>query len=87
MKMTSSYIHALEGRLRIKASQVKGAPARALEVENSLRTLGCLQEESAATTGTSASDGMRLSLGEALAESLVRSTMELALQGLIRALI
>ncbi len=112
MKMTSSYIHALEGRLRIKASQVKGAPARALEVESrlrqvdgidhvtanpttgnvlilynscriaqhevldSLRTLGCLQEESAATTGTSASDGMRLSLGEALAESLVRSTMQ-----------
>jgi hypothetical protein len=123
VKMTSSYIHALEGRLRVKVSKVKGAPARALEVESrlrqvdgidhvaanprtgnvlilynscriaqhevldTLRRLDCLQEESAAKTETGASDSLRLSFGEALAESLVRSTMELALQELIRALI
>src|SRR5919108_2353814 len=32
VKMTSSYIHACDGRLRIKAPHVKGAPAVALEV-------------------------------------------------------
>ena len=123
MKMTSSYVHALEGRLRIKATKVKGAPVRALEVESrlrqvdgidhvtanpttgnvlilynscriaqhevldTLRSLGCLQEESAAKIGTSENDGMLPLFGEALAESLMRSTVELALQGLIRALI
>jgi hypothetical protein len=123
MKVMPSYIHALDGRLRIKVPHVKGAPARALEVESRLRqvdgidhvtanpttgnvlilynscriaqhevldilrTLGCLQEQPAAKTSASESVGTRLSFSETLAESLVRSTMELALQGLIRALI
>jgi hypothetical protein len=123
MKVMPSYIHALDGRLRIKAPHVKGAPARALEVESRLRqvdgidhvtanpttgnvlilynscriaqhevldilrTLGCLQEQAAAKTRASESVGTRPSFSETLAESLMRSTMELALQGLIRALI
>jgi heavy-metal-associated domain-containing protein len=127
MKVTPSYIHALDGRLRIKAPTVKGSPARGLEVESRLRqvdgidhvtanpttgnililytscriaqhevldilhTLGCLQEQPAAKTGASDSVETRPSfsetLGEALTESLVRSTVELALQRLISALI
>lgn len=33
MNVSSSYVHALEGRLRIKVPEVKGAPLKAREVE------------------------------------------------------
>ena len=33
MTASSSYVHALEGRLRIKIPEVKGAPLKACEVE------------------------------------------------------
>lgn len=37
MMVDSSYIHSLEGRLRIKIPQVKGAADKALEVEGHLQ--------------------------------------------------
>ena len=39
MTTTSPYFHVLDGRLRIKLPQVKGAPQRALAVEQLLRGL------------------------------------------------
>ncbi len=33
MNVSSSYVHTLEGRLRIKVPEVKGAPSKAQEVE------------------------------------------------------
>ena len=36
MTASSSYVHALEGRLRIKVPEVKGAPLKACEVERHL---------------------------------------------------
>jgi len=36
MKVSSSYFHSINGRLRIKIAQVKGSPARALELESHL---------------------------------------------------
>ena len=119
----SEYIHALDGRLRIKVAEVKGAPSKALEIESqlrqvngidhvsanpmtgnililydprrivqqeiidALRALGGLQERSHAQMLTREAPAARAKPGEALAETLVRSTMELALQGLFRALI
>jgi len=47
MKIVSSYVHALEGRLRIKIPEVKGAPSRAREVESHLQLLTGLEEVSA----------------------------------------
>jgi copper chaperone CopZ len=49
MNVVSSYIHALEGRLRIKIPEVKGAPLKALEVENHLQLLTGMEEVSANT--------------------------------------
>jgi copper chaperone CopZ len=52
MTVNSSYIHSLEGRLRIKLPVVKGAAARALEVERHLQNLTGVQSVSAnPTTG------------------------------------
>jgi hypothetical protein len=52
MKVTPSYIHALDGRLRIKAPKVKGSPARALEVESRLRQVDGIDHVTAnPTTG------------------------------------
>jgi Heavy metal associated domain 2 len=121
--ITSSYIHALNGRLRIKVPEVKGAPPRVLDIEGRLRRIdgidqvaanpttgnvlilynagritqqrilnalyswGYLREQSNAQMSTSGVAATRPSLRETLAETLVRSTLELALQGLVRALI
>ena len=38
------YIHALEGRLRIKVPEVRGAPAAASEIEGKLRGLPAVDE-------------------------------------------
>jgi hypothetical protein len=43
----SSYIHSLEGRLRIKIPQLKGAAEQALEVERHLRHLTGVESVSA----------------------------------------
>jgi hypothetical protein len=52
MKVTPSYIHALDGRLRIKAPGVKGSPARGLEVESRLRQVDGIDHVTAnPTTG------------------------------------
>jgi hypothetical protein len=116
------YIHALDGRLRIKIVGVKGSPVRALEIEsrlrtypgihhasanpvtgnvlilydriqlaqhevlNMLRSLGLLKENGHADRANG--DGSDTpEFGKLLANTLARTTMELALQGLIRALI
>ena len=47
MKIVSSYVHALEGRLRIKIPEVKGAPSQAREVESHLLMLMGMEEVSA----------------------------------------
>jgi cation transport ATPase len=48
----SSYVHALEGRLRIKIPRVKGAARRAQEVERHLRQSAGIEDVSAnPTTG------------------------------------
>ena len=47
MNVVSSYIHALEGRLRIKIPEVKGNGGKALEVENYLQLLSGLEQVSA----------------------------------------
>jgi copper chaperone CopZ len=116
----STYIHALDGRLRVKGSGVKGVPRRALEIEAELRAidgidhvkanpitgnililyrpdridqdqilsalgrLGCLQ---AHETITGNSGGELQGFSAILTETLVRSTVELALQRLVSALI
>jgi hypothetical protein len=121
--ITSSYIHALNGRLRIKVPEVKGAPPRALDIEGRLRRIdgidqatanpttgnvlilynvgritqqrilnvlyswGYLREQSTAQMSMWGVAATRPSLRETLAETLMRSTLELALQGLVRALI
>jgi Heavy metal associated domain 2 len=52
MKVTPSYIHALDGRLRLKAPKVKGSPARALEIESRLRQVDGIDHVTAnPTTG------------------------------------
>jgi hypothetical protein len=119
----STYIHALDGRLRIKVTEVKGSPGKALEIEGGLRTidgvnlvkanpitgnililycadkigqheilsalhrLGCLREHGRAQTITSNDGGKLDGFSAMLTETLVRSTMELALQRLVSALI
>jgi hypothetical protein len=47
MKIVSSYVHALEGRLRIKIPEVKAAPYRARELEGHLQLLTGLEEVAA----------------------------------------
>lgn len=47
MKVISSYIHALEGRLRIKIPEVKNAPLKAQEVERHLLLTPGVEEVSA----------------------------------------
>ncbi len=52
MYATSTYVHALEGRLRIKIPQAKGSPARALEIERHLMSSTGIENVSAnPTTG------------------------------------
>jgi len=47
MNIVSSYVHALEGRLRIKIPEVKGRPLQAREVESHLQLLTGMMEVSA----------------------------------------
>ena len=119
----STYIHALDGRLRIKVPQIKGAPQRALEIErgfraidgidhveanpltgnilfryrpdrigqdeilSALRRLGYLQPHHRTRTITRHHAGKSNGFSAMLTETLVRSTVELALQRLVSALI
>lgn len=47
MNIVSSYVHALEGRLRIKIPEVKGAPKQAREIESHLNLCPGVEEVSA----------------------------------------
>jgi hypothetical protein len=47
MNIVSSYVHALEGRLRIKTPEVKGAPHKAREIEGHLALCPGVEEVSA----------------------------------------
>jgi copper chaperone CopZ len=47
MNIISSYVHALEGRLRIKVPEVKGAPLKAREIEGHLSLCPGVEEVSA----------------------------------------
>ena len=123
MQVSSPYVHALNGRLRIKVPEVKGLPIKAVELEGALRNidgitsvranpttgnvlvlydpakiaqyevlgalqhLGYLQENGAIQTPARGRPRGYEGLGEAMAETLVRTTMELAVQRLVRALI
>ena len=52
MNVDTSYVHALDGRLRIKIPKVKGAAGQAQEVERHLRQSAGIEEVSAnPTTG------------------------------------
>jgi cation transport ATPase len=119
----SPYFHALNGRLRIKISKVKGSAQKAMEVEQLLRevegiwhvranpTTGNVLirynpdqiEQSAVLHALERLDYLRQDevvqtpdrrdnwalgeVGEAMAETLIRTTMELAVQRLVSALI
>jgi copper chaperone CopZ len=119
----SLYIHALNGRIRIKVIQLKGSPQRALEVEEQLRgvegvrfvkanpttgsvlirydpdqieqqvvlgalqSLDCLRGGEVVWTGARNRSQVLDGLGGSLAETLVRTTMELAVQRLVSALL
>jgi cation transport ATPase len=119
----SPYFHALNGRLRIKISKVKGSAQKAMEVEQLLRevegiwhvranpTTGNVLirynpdqiEQSAVLHALERLDYLRQDevvqtpdrrdnwalgeVGEAMAETLIRMTMELAVQRLVSALI
>jgi copper chaperone CopZ len=131
VSVVSSYIHALDGRLRIKSAAVKGSLAKALEIEArlkevhgveqvkanpvtgnilifynpkeieqaqviaTLQQLGYLEESTgyhvAATLPAQTLEGigevLARTVAEFLTETLVRSTMELAIRGLVSALI
>ncbi len=47
MKIISSYVHAVEGRLRIKVPEVKGAALKAREIEGHLALCPGVEEVSA----------------------------------------
>jgi copper chaperone CopZ len=47
MNIVSSYVHALEGRLRIKIPEVKGAPHKAREIERHLASCPGVEEVTA----------------------------------------
>ena len=40
----TSYVHMLEGRLRIKVSEIKGSPDKAIEIESTIRELKGVSE-------------------------------------------
>jgi copper chaperone CopZ len=120
---TSTYVHALKGRLRIKVSGMKGSPAKALEIEGQLRALagvnhvkanpttgnvlilyypdrigqqevigalqrlGCLHAYSTSPVMVADRSPVLRGVADSLVETLVRSTVELALQRLVTALI
>jgi len=47
VQIISSYVHALDGRLRIKIPEVKNAPLKAREVEHHLKLLPGVEQVSA----------------------------------------
>jgi copper chaperone CopZ len=47
MNIVSSYVHALEGRLRIKIPEVKGAPSKSREIERHLASCPGVEEVTA----------------------------------------
>jgi hypothetical protein len=123
MSFATTYLHTLDGRLRVKVAEIKGLPANAGELEHRLRQVPGIDHATAnPTTGnvlilyassrisqqeilhtlyrwgnlreqrpiSATMPGVVTSrplLGDLLAETLVRSSVELALQGLVRALI
>ena len=49
----AAYVHALEGRLRIKSGMVKGSPQKAIEVKQQLKTQpGVTEVSTNPTTGS-----------------------------------
>jgi hypothetical protein len=124
MAIASPYIHALNGRLRIKLAAVKGSPLEAQEIEDRLgRVHGITHVQANPITGNvliqydpgqtaqeailqilwssgwvppdhnpeqaggQDANGIGSLLGQALVRTLAHTTMELAVQGLVRALI
>jgi copper chaperone CopZ len=123
VQRASTYIHALDGRLRVKVTAVKGSPTRAMEIEGQLRTLegvqdvkanpmtgnvlvlyvperigqsevlgalehlGSLHEHPPMPLTVEAQSHALQKLLEMLAETFIRSTVEMALQRLVSALI
>jgi hypothetical protein len=121
--MSLAYLHALEGRLRVKVAAVKGSPQKASEVEqrlyrsdgiiqvtanpitgsvlilydsqrlsqeailSHLRTLGCFVEQPKVPTTPKKEEQDQPGFGQELMQTVVRSTMEFALQRLVFALI
>jgi copper chaperone CopZ len=53
MNIISSYVHALEGRLRIKIPEVKGAPHKAREIERHLASCPGVEEVTASPVTSS----------------------------------
>ena len=47
MNRSASYVHALNGRLRIKIPEIKGNPLRAQEIENQFNLMTGMQQVSA----------------------------------------
>ena len=47
MNRSASYVHALNGRLRIKIPELKGSPLRAQEIENQFNLMTGMQQVSA----------------------------------------
>lgn len=47
MNRSASYVHALNGRLRIKIPELKGNPLRAQEIENQFNLMTGMQQVSA----------------------------------------
>jgi copper chaperone CopZ len=121
MNAVSAYLHALDGRLRIKVAAVKGSLQKAREIEHQLQTYdGITQVTANPTTGSVLIhyDSRRVEqnriletlrilgylpdhrrqvtpqnvptqegFGQELVHTVVRSTMEFALQRLVYALI
>jgi cation transport ATPase len=119
----SPYFHALNGRLRIKISKVKGSAQKAMEVEqllgevegiwhaqanpttgnvlirynpdqieqsavlHALERLGYLRQDEVVQTPDRRHSWALGELGGVMAETVVRTTMELAVQRLVSALI
>ena len=123
MNVISPYIHALNGRLRIKVAGLKSLPGKALEVEGQLRMidgithvkvnpttgnvlvlydharigqyeilgalqrLGYLRENGAVQTAARSHPLAFDAVGQTFARTLVHTTLELAVQRLVSALI
>ena len=123
MQVISPYIHALNGRLRIKVLEVKGLPMKAMELEGALRNidgitfvranattgnvlllydsarigqdevlgalqrLGYLRHDAVVRTPDRGHPRILEGIGETFARTFMHTTMELAVQRLVSALI